>query len=82
MATVDLNELLNNEQTAAILGIKPNTLEIWRYKGKGPNFIKFGDHPSSPVRYQRSRVMDWIEAHSHASTSSYTVVNNDHPFKI
>ena len=72
MATVELDELLTNEQVAALLGIRPNTLEIWRCKGKGPPFIKLGDHPASPIRYQRSRVMAWIEANSHASTSSYS----------
>ena len=75
MATVDLDELLSNEQTATLLGIKPNTLEIWRHKGKGPVFIKLGDNPSSPIRYQRSRVLAWLEEHSHASTSSYTAAN-------
>jgi hypothetical protein len=75
MATVDLDDLLSNEQTATLLGIKSNTLEIWRHKGKGPPFIKLGDHPASPIRYQRSRVMAWIEAHVHASTSSYTAVS-------
>lgn len=75
MATVDLDELLSNEQVAAILGVKPNTLEIWRCKGKGPAFIKLGTHPSSPIRYQRSRVTAWIEANLHASTSSYSAAN-------
>ena len=75
MATVDLDDLLSNEQTAAILGVRPNTLEIWRCKGKGPAFIKLGEHPSSPIRYQRSRVTAWIDAHLHASTSSYAIAN-------
>lgn len=71
--TVDLGDLLSNEQTAAMLGVKPNTLEIWRCKGKGPAFIKLGEHPSSPIRYQRSRVMSWIEARTFSSTSAATV---------
>lgn len=75
MASIDLDELLTNEQTATLLGIKPNTLEIWRHKGKGPVFIKLGEHPSSPVRYQFSRVTEWIGVHSHKSTSSYTVAS-------
>ncbi len=70
---VDLDDLLSNEQTAAILGVKPNTLEIWRCKGKGPAFIKLGAHPSSPIRYQRSRLMAWLDAQSFTSTSAYTV---------
>lgn len=73
--SVELNDLLTNEQTATMLGIKPNTLEIWRHKGKGPAFIKLGTHPSSPIRYQRSRVMAWIDANTHASTSSVTVAH-------
>jgi hypothetical protein len=73
--TVELDDLLSTGQTAALLGVKTNTLEIWRCKGKGPAFIKLGEHPSSPIRYQRSRVIAWIDAHLHASTSSYTVAN-------
>lgn len=72
MPSVDLDDLLSNGQTATLLGIKPNTLEIWRCKGKGPVFIKLGEHPASPIRYQRSRVIAWIEANTHASTSSYS----------
>ena len=75
MASVELEELLTNEQTADLLGIKPNTLEIWRCHAKGPVFIKLGTHPSSPIRYQRSRVMAWIESNTHQSTSSYTAAN-------
>ena len=67
------NDLLDNEQTAALLGIKPNTLEIWRCRGKGPEFVKMGDTPQAPVRYQRSVLMDWLERRSFASTSAYAV---------
>lgn len=73
MAAIELDDLLSNEQTAAILGVKPNTLEIWRCKGKGPAFIKLGEHPSSPIRYQRSRVMQWLRARTFTSTSAVTV---------
>lgn len=65
--------LLDNEQTAALLGIKPNTLEIWRHKGKGPAFVKMGDTPQAPVRYLRSVVTEWLALRSFASTSAYTV---------
>lgn len=74
--TVDLDDLLSNEQTATFLGVKPNTLEIWRCKGKGPAFLKLGNHPSSPIRYQRSRVIAWLEERQFTSTSAYAV---NHP---
>jgi predicted DNA-binding transcriptional regulator AlpA len=66
------DELLDNEQTAALLGIKPNTLEIWRYKGRGPAFLKLGDTPQAPVRYRRSEVTEWLARRSFASTSAFT----------
>ncbi len=72
MSDMDLNDLLDNDQTAGMLGIKPNTLEIWRCKGKGPEFVKMGHVPQAPVRYRRSAILDWLARQSFASTSAYT----------
>lgn len=69
------DELLDNEQTAALLGIKPNTLEIWRHKGKGPEFLKLGDTRQSPIRYHRSKVVEWLSRRSFASTSAFTAAS-------
>lgn len=33
---------LNTAEAAAYLGIRPNTLEIWRCKHKGPRYSKIG----------------------------------------
>lgn len=67
-----LNDLLDNERTSSLLGIKPNTLEIWRCKGKGPRFIKLGSEKQSPIRYRRADVAEWINQQSFASTSAYS----------
>ena len=64
--------LLTNDEAAALLGIKPNTLEIWRCKGKGPRFIKLGFEKQSSIRYRRADVAEWIEQQSFASTSAYS----------
>lgn len=72
MSTSD--NLLSNQQTAELLGIKPNTLEIWRHRGKGPPFIKYGRSAQGPVRYLRAAVMGWLEAQSFPSTSAYSPV--------
>ena len=37
------DDLLTTAETAAILGLKINTLEIWRVYGKGPVYVKMGD---------------------------------------
>ena len=64
-------DLLSNEEAAALLGIKPNTLEIWRTKGKGPEFVKLGHTKSAPIRYLRTKIFVFIEARSFTSTSAY-----------
>ena len=48
-------ELLNEKQTAELLGLKPNTLQDWRVEGKGPPYRKIG----RLVRYDRSQVEQW-----------------------
>lgn len=70
--SVNLNDLLDNEAAASLLGVRPNTLEIWRHKSKGPPFIKLGEAPQAPVRYLRAAVMAWVEERSFASTSAYS----------
>jgi hypothetical protein len=65
------DDLLTSAETAALLSIKPNTLEVWRNKGKGPAFVKMGDTRQAPIRYHRSVVAQWIAERSFASTSAY-----------
>lgn len=64
--------LLTNEEAAALLGIKPNTLEIWRCKGRGPRFCKLSPAKQAPVRYRREEVDAWLDQQSFASTSAYS----------
>ena len=66
------DDLLTTAETAAILGLKINTLEIWRVYGKGPIYVKMGDGLRAAVRYRRSDVVAWIEGQLYASTSAHT----------
>lgn len=79
---INLSELLNNEQTAALLGIKPNTLAIWRLKGKGPRFVKLGAANQSPVRYERDEITRWLHEQSFASTSAYSPAARSTPTRL
>lgn len=54
------NEWQSPEELAADLGIPVGTVYQWRYKGTGPRGYKIGRH----VRYRRSDVGAWIEAHA------------------
>ena len=37
-----MRKLLNTAEAAEILGLKPNTMEIWRSHGRGPSYKKIG----------------------------------------
>jgi predicted DNA-binding transcriptional regulator AlpA len=37
-----MRKLVNTKQAAETLGLKPNTLEIWRCHNKGPKYKKLG----------------------------------------
>jgi predicted DNA-binding transcriptional regulator AlpA len=56
--------LLSNVQAASLLGITPNTLKFWRYKGRGPKFVKLGDTPQSGVAYDEADVIAWRDSRS------------------
>lgn len=64
--------LLDTVQTAALLGISPNTLKLWRHKGRGPRFVKLGDAAQSGVVYDEADVRAFIESRKCRSTSSYS----------
>lgn len=64
--------LLDTVQTAALLGITPNTLKQWRHKGRGPRFVKMGNAPQAGVAYDEADVIAWREARKFSSTSAYS----------
>lgn len=59
------SKLLTNDQAAALLGLSPETLPVWRVRGRGPQHIKVG----RLVRYRESDLQAWLDAQTRASTS-------------
>lgn len=55
--------LISSVEAAAMLGIKPTSLRIWRMKGKGPRFYKLGDSPACRVMYRVSDIEAWLQGH-------------------
>lgn len=55
--TVDRAELITPAEAAAILGVRPASLAVWRCR-RSPDipFVKVG----SLVRYERLALEDWI----------------------
>jgi predicted DNA-binding transcriptional regulator AlpA len=73
--TIDLDDLLTTKEAATLLGLKYGTLEIWRSKGQGPEFLKLGDSNGAAVRYQRSVLTAWLAQRAYKSTSQHTVAH-------
>jgi predicted DNA-binding transcriptional regulator AlpA len=60
---VDPNdELLTSAELATLMRVDSNTPALWRLRGRGPKWFKLGDGVSSPVRYRRSDVNEWLES--------------------
>lgn len=49
-------QLMTTDEVAQYLGLAPSTLNTWRSRGRGPQFIKVG----KLVRYSRSEVDYWL----------------------
>ena len=55
----DPDTLLSTKDAAVELRLRPNTLEIWRFKGIGPPYVKIG----RSVRYIRRDLRDYVVQH-------------------
>jgi len=53
-----MSELLTAEETGRLLGVKPQSLAIWRMNEENLPFIKVG----RLVRYRRSDIERWLDA--------------------
>ncbi|MFO7877084.1 MAG: helix-turn-helix domain-containing protein [Desulfovermiculus sp.] len=59
------SHFLDTKQAAQYLNLKKNTLEIWRLRGGGPDFVKFG----RAVRYRKQDLDAYVERNLVSSTS-------------
>lgn len=63
---------LDNNAVAAMIGISPGTLRIWRVHGKGPTFTKLGNAKQAGVVYFEADVLAWLADRKFTSTSAYS----------
>lgn len=54
------DDLLTQEEFAALARVNPQTPAQWRKRGTGPKWLKLGDGPTSPIRYKRSDIREWL----------------------
>jgi len=67
-----MTTLLSSKQTAEIIGVKIQTLRVWRMRGCGPRYVRFGGSKGRVV-YDPVDVTAWIEGRKAGSTSEETV---------
>jgi Helix-turn-helix domain len=48
--------MLTAKQASERLGVKPETLEAWRARRVGPEYMKLGDEQRSPIRYSQAAI--------------------------
>lgn len=63
----DDDVLIDGRQLAEWLGLSPRTLEIWRWRGGGPAYVKIG----KAVRYRKGTVRQWMASREYENTSQY-----------
>lgn len=61
-----LDQLLNENEAARMLGFTIRALQNWRVRGGGPQFVKLSKRS---VRYRRRDLLEWINIHLRANTS-------------
>lgn len=53
--------LITEDELAAALDVKTNTLQVWRSNGEGPAYVKLG----KSVFYRPSDVSSWATTNTH-----------------
>ena len=61
--------VLSTSEAAQWLGVRPQTLRKWRWKGTGPRFVRLGTGPRSRAAYRMADLESWLEARSFKSTA-------------
>jgi hypothetical protein len=67
-------EVVPTNQAAALLGMQPQTLRLWRLKGTGPRYVRYGG-PRGRVVYRVSDLESWLAGRVFNSTSEEGVAN-------
>ena len=62
----DFDQLVRQEQAAALLSVSPRCMENWRHRGEGPKFVRVSGRC---IRYRKSDLTLFIEERVRTSTS-------------
>ena len=60
---------LPTRRAAEYLGVAPETLRNWRWRGRGPRYSRLGDGPGARAVYRKGDLDNWLEERSFNSTA-------------
>ncbi len=63
-----MGHLVSTTEAARVLGVQKQTLAVWRLRGKGPRYVRFGG-PRGRVGYDIRDLEDWISSRKFDSTA-------------
>lgn len=63
------NPLLSTAEAAELVGVKPQTLRKWRWKGGGPRYVRQGTGLHARAGYRLADVEAWLDARSFDNTT-------------
>lgn len=66
MVVIDPSVLITELEAAKLLSVSARSLQNWRVRGGGPQFIKMGGRI---VRYRHRDISDWIDSQARNNTS-------------
>ncbi|MBN1356899.1 hypothetical protein JXA40_11615 [bacterium] len=61
-------QLISTAQAAEMLGVRPQTMRIWRVKGCGPKYVRYGG-TRGKVFYHPDEIQSWLVMRTYDSTS-------------
>lgn len=69
--------LLTTAEAAQLLRCQPQTLRLWRCRGEGPRYIRFGTSGRGRALYARQAIDAWLQARTAGSTSEESAARLD-----
>lgn len=73
-------DLLPTPDAAVYIGVKAQTLRVWRCRGCGPAYVRVGTGPRTRAAYRRADLDAWLGAHTFKSTAAETVARGPTSF--
>ena len=66
-------DLIPAREAARRMGVKPHTAAVWRTRGIGPAYVRFGDAKHGRVYYRAEDVAEFLAARTFRCTAAETL---------